>query len=117
MDYTEIRKKLGEGWGLHRSKDNAAAVKVFESLVSKLEGGKDSADLAHLVDALYGLGLAQRATGDKAGAIKSFESALELAKQGFAKNAKEGFNNIKTSEDDRFLMLQSMLNQRIAETT
>ncbi len=116
MDYTEVKKQLGEGWKLHRSKNNDKAVQVFKQLVSQLEANTNSTqDLMHLLDANYGLGLAQRAIGDRDAAVKAFEAALALAERGYSGHLHEGHSNIKTTDDDRFLMLKRMVTQRLAE--
>jgi hypothetical protein len=76
------------------------------------------------MDALYGLGLALRADGDNAGAKEAFESALDIAQNALkaedevsAAEGHHGISNLETYEDDRLLMLQRMLHQRIEEVS
>ena len=107
MASMQTEERVGEAWKQHRMGDNANAMNTFKDILSKHPG--------HL-DALYGLGLAQRASGDADGAVESFNKAMQLADD--ALNAVDktsiidghsGRNDLETYEDDRFLMLQKMI--------
>src|SRR5690606_16649524 len=106
-------ERVGEAWKQHRMGNNDSAIDIFRDILNKRPG--------HL-DALYGLGLAQRAKGDTDGAVESFNKAMQLAKEALSAVDKtsvidghSGSNDLDTYEDDRFLMLQSMIKQRLAE--
>lgn len=107
-------ERIGEAWRLHRNGDNVNAEKIFREILEKTP--------KHL-DALYGLGLVRRAGGDSGGALEAFQSALQLAKDAFeavdtasvVDGNHHGTNDLNTYEDDRFLMLQRMIQQRIDE--
>lgn len=106
----ENSERIGEAWKQHRAGNNDGAVDIFRDILSKHPGE---------IDALYGLGLAQRAKGDADGAVESFNKAMRLAKDGLDESqnaAGPGIaNDLKSDEDDRFLMLQSMISQRLEE--
>jgi tetratricopeptide (TPR) repeat protein len=98
---------IGKAWGAHRAGNNTEAIRDFEQV---LKADKEN------VDAYYGLGLAQRAQGQYAAAKTAFEKALQFAQQ--KKVALQGVkqeNNLETQEDDRYMMLIRMLNQRLEE--
>lgn len=106
-------ERIGEAWRLHRKGDNRGAIQMFNEILSKTPNN---------VDAHYGIGLAQRAEGDNAGAEKSFTRALELAQAALdavkvtsVVDGHGGGNDLDTYEDDRFMMLSRMLQQRISE--
>ena len=113
MSTMHTEERIGEAWRLHRSGNNRAAIDIFQDILAKTPQN---------LDATYGLGLARRADGDKAGAIEAFKSASKLAEE--ALNAVDvtsgvdghhGGNDLDTDDDDRFLMLQRMIQQRLAE--
>ena len=113
MSTMHTEERIGEAWRLHRSGNNPAAIELFEEILAKTP--------KHL-DALYGLGLARRANDDATGAREAFQMALELAQEAlkaedeiYAVDGHHGANNLDTYEDDRFLMLQRMVKQRLAE--
>jgi tetratricopeptide (TPR) repeat protein len=113
MATMHTEERIGEAWRLHRNGDNVSAEKIFREILDKAP--------KHL-DALYGLGLARRAGGDASGAIEAFQSALQLAKDAFNAvdttsviDGNRGNNDLNTYEDDRFLMLQRMIQQRLDE--
>lgn len=108
-------ERIGEAWRLHRNGDNVGAEKIFSEILNKAP--------KHL-DALYGLGLARRAGGDLSGAAEAFQAALQLAKDAFEAvdttsvvDGNNGNNDLRTYEDDRFLMLQRMIQQRLNEVS
>ncbi len=115
MATMHTEERIGEAWRLHRNGDNAGAEKIFREILDKAP--------KHL-DALYGLGLARRANGNPSGAAEAFQAALQLAKDAY--NAVDtqsvidgvnGGNDLGTYEDDRYLMLQRMIQQRITEVS
>jgi tetratricopeptide (TPR) repeat protein len=114
MATMHTEERVGEAWKQHRMGNNDSALDIFRDILSKRPG--------HL-DALYGLGLAQRAKGDVDGAAESFNKALNLAnealnavdKTSIVDGMTSGANDLNTYEDDRFLMLQRMISQRLEE--
>lgn len=113
MSTMHTEERVGEAWKQHRMGNNENAIDIFRDILNKRPG--------HL-DALYGLGLAQRANGDADGAVESFNKALQLAKEALTAIDKtsvidghSGSNDLDTYEDDRFLMLQKMISQRLEE--
>jgi len=113
MATMHTEERIGEAWRMHRNGDNVNAEKIFREILDKSP--------KHL-DALYGLGLVRRAGGDTSGALEAFQSALQLAKDAFNAvdttsviDGNRGGNDLNTYEDDRFLMLQRMIQQRIDE--
>lgn len=106
-------ERVGEAWRLHRSNDHDAAIDIFKDILSK---NPDN------VDAQYGLGLGLRAKGDKSGAIAAFQHSLKLARKALdavkfesSVEGHHGNNNLGSYEDDRYMMLSRMINQRLFE--
>jgi Flp pilus assembly protein TadD len=110
MATIHTEEQIHEAWQQHRMNNNSAAIEIFQDILKSQP--KD-------LDALYGLGLAQRSNGDMSKAIVSFEKALGLAQDGLDAidntSILEGGNNLATDQDDRFLMLITMTKQRLAE--
>lgn len=113
MATMHTEERIGEAWRLHRTGNNSASITLFREIIAKTPKN---------IDALYGLGLALRADGHIDEAIKTFKEAASLASQGL--NAVDttsqveghhGSNDLNTYEDDRFLMLSKMIQQRLAE--
>lgn len=107
----ERQKMIGVAWGQHRNGQNVDAVRAFDDVL---------AIKSNDVDALYGKGLAQRASGDKSGAVKSFQLAYDYVTRTTAALQKariieDGSNSLKTTEDDRYMMLARMCRQRLVE--
>lgn len=104
-------EEVRRAWQQQRDGNSAAAMDAFESIVR-----------AHPedIDARYGLGIAQKAAGNRDKAIQNFREALALVESGqqAQEERKESSSEdtIRTPEDDRLTMLARMLNQRIAET-
>lgn len=110
-DQNAINELVSKAWNQQRSGQNANAISEFQKLVQ--QHPKD-------IDANYGLGLAQKTAGQTEAAIKTFKNTLELIaenKKAYdATRAREHeHDNIKTPEDDRYMMLTRMVNQRLAE--
>jgi len=113
MATMHTEERIGEAWRQHRMGNNDAAIDTFREVLTKHPG--------HL-DALYGIGLALRANGKDDDARESFNKALELAKEALSAVNKtsaieghSGNNDLDTYEDDRYLMLQFMISQRLEE--
>ncbi len=107
--------QIAEAWSHHRADRNSDAIRGFENVLNS-----DPDDL----DALYGLGLALRATGENEKAIGAFEKALVLAKKGLKEYKPATAAETDTMEDKllaavgqspRFMMLIRMLEQRLTE--
>jgi tetratricopeptide (TPR) repeat protein len=117
MGNDTITSQIGRAWGFLREGQPDMAIKEFEKI---LQNEPDN------IDANYGMGLAQRGTGQHQAAIKHFQHGLEIVDQNDSAGriAREAAANdfqterIKpnTAEDDRFMMLTRMLKQRLAET-
>lgn len=88
--------QLGRAWAQHRENNHAAAIAEFKTIL-----GQSSEN----IDALYGLGLALRAHGQRADAISTFQSAFALVMLALQENPGE----------DRYEMLQRMIAQRLNE--
>lgn len=97
-------QRIGDAWQQHRMGNNDSAIQSFRDILSSSPGD---------IDALYGLGLAQRANGDADGAVETFNKALTVAQEGLDLNSKS--NDLNTMSDDRFLMLHQMISQRLEE--
>jgi tetratricopeptide (TPR) repeat protein len=93
QDYAD---HLARAWSLHRQGQHDAAVHEFQSL---LELSRNN------MDALYGLGLAQRSTGQIEAAHETFEKCLEHIDAALREQPGE----------DRYEMLEKMIKQRLAE--
>ncbi len=117
MTSQEISRLIGEAWRTHRAKDHRSAVKAFRNLLLEIQKMSNSEEtLHHTVDIYYGLGLAERAAGNRAEALEAFNKSLTMANDILNMVSPDGINNLKDEEDDRFMMLGVMLKQRIAET-
>lgn len=109
----QTEERIGEAWRQHRMGNNPEAITIFREILSKRPD--------HL-DAIYGLGLAQRTSGDVAGARESFNRALELTEEALMAKDRtsiiEGLaspQDLDSYQDDRFMMLQRMIGQRLEE--
>ena len=103
------KERIGEAWQMHRNGNNAGAIEIFEDIIRSSP---------EELDALYGLGLAQRSDGNDESATESFNKALTIAKDRLAEldGGKEVAQNLLDSEeDDRLLMLSRMISQRLEE--
>lgn len=103
--------RIAAGWHYYREGRPDAAINEFES---HLKHSPED------VDASYGLGLAQRAAGKAEAATQTFQQTLELltkAKAAYdaSRTSDQAESNIKTPEDDRFMMLSRMIKQRLSE--
>ena len=108
--------EVGEAWANLRSGQSDQAVSLFDSIIQNNPQN---------VDAYYGLGLAQKALGNKQRSIEAFQQAYDLAQNHLAElRAEESqetgprlgvINNLKSIEDDRYMMLIRMLSQRLGE--
>lgn len=107
-----LDERIGEAWRLYRATDILSAIDMFKEII---------AEVPDSVDGYYGLGLAQRANGDKAGAASSFQQAMRLARtalEAYTRQEEEAGhrgNSISSYDDDRMMMLIRMLGQRLAE--
>ncbi len=105
MPNENMAVEVGHAWGLQRSGNADAAIKEYEAILQK---DPDN------IDANYGMGLAQRLAGNNENAVKFFRHSAELVDAGAkARNHTPGERNLP--EDDRYLMLGRMLQQRLAE--
>lgn len=113
MSDTKYDEAVGQAWALHRNAQFEEAIATFQTILKN--------DPNH-IDANYGIGLALRATGKQAEAVKHLETAqsnLRTALQNLRARAEaEGqhiANNLSTTLDDRYMMLLRMTAQRLGE--
>jgi tetratricopeptide (TPR) repeat protein len=106
-------ERIAEAWKLHRREEHKNAIEMFKDILEKSP---------ELIDAYYGMGLAQKALGDKNGATRSFQECLRLARKALdAVNLESrveghhGKNDLTTYDDDRYMMLTRMVHQRLYE--
>lgn len=97
-------QRIADAWKQHRLGSNDDAIRGFREVLNSNPGD---------LDALYGLGLAQRANGNRDESIETFNKALSISQEGIDINS--GNNNLNTTEDDRFMMLHQMISQRLEE--
>lgn len=113
MSTSPVGSKLAQAWHNHREGRNANAISEFQSLLKSSPND---------VDVYYGLGLAQRADGQKEAAVESFKQAGKLAKDAYDKLIAEAEASgrrvdhlLETTEDDRLMMMQRLIGQRLSE--
>ena len=99
MANESVAVQIGQAWRSHREGNNEAAIDQFARI---LRNAPDS------IDAHYGLGLANKALGNKSAATEEFQRALDLTGK---------VEPDSQEERDRFMMLARMINQRIQEVT
>ncbi|RMG89508.1 MAG: tetratricopeptide repeat protein [Chloroflexi bacterium] len=105
-----IEGRIGEAWHLHRQGKNQEALKAFEDVLGMAP--------TH-VDAHYGIGLVYRSLGENNKAIEAFKKALTLAEEAYKASRRvseaEGVytNDLRTNEDDRYMILTRMIKQRL----
>ncbi len=93
----DFHTELGQGWAKHRNGHNEEAIEIFLGVLQKDP---------QQINALYGLGLAQRSKGELQFAVDSFQRCLALVNASLVANPGE----------DEFEMLQRVLEQRLLET-
>ncbi len=93
QDYAE---QLGRAWAEHRQGQNDAAIRDFSGMLQTVTDN---------MDALYGMGLAQRSVGQLEAAQASFERCLTQVNEALEAHPHE----------DRYQMLQRMTKQRLDE--
>lgn len=105
MSSENIAADIGRAWRYQREGKADEAIHEYERIL-KQDGNN--------IDANYGMGLAQRTVGKKENAIPYFRKALELVDAAAkARNHVPGDRN--TAEDDRYMMLGRMIQQRLTE--
>jgi len=102
---------VSNAWRLQREHKASSAVPEFQKILNQD---------ADNIDALYGLGLALRDSGNTEGAITNFQRCLELVDAAAlarrpAATGEEEHRVANTPEDDRYMMLSRMLKQRLTE--
>lgn len=93
QDYAE---QLARAWAFHRQSQNDEAIQEFNRMLQISQNN---------IDALYGLGLAERSAGRIDAARTTLERCL-----GQVQSALEAHPN-----EDRYEMLEKMINQRLSE--
>lgn len=115
MNPDDLSRLIGSAWNHQRQGNWHEAASAFQSLAQEAEQLEHTEEvLHHLVDIYYGLGLSERALGNKAAALNAFNKAAALASESYDM-VKGSSNNLASEEDDRFLMLATMIKQRVAE--
>ena len=111
MSTIRIDERIGDAWGLHREGKNQQAIEAFKDVLNTAPTS---------VDAHYGLGLAQQADGQNEQALETFQKALELSTEAYQSSRNlagaegvPGENDLESIEDDRYMMLQRLIKQRI----
>lgn len=115
MSTMPAAEKIGQAWRMHRDSDNDSAIRMFNDIL---------ATHPESVDALYGLGLSYKASGENAEAARAFERALGITESALsaviqtshAEGHQHG-NDLETDFDDRYMMLSRMLKQRFEEVS
>lgn len=114
----EAAIRIGEAWRMHCEGRNEDAIIEFERILREFGDN---------VDAHYGLGLAQRATGRLAAAKATFEQTLILVdkveaarRAAAAAEGRHDVDGVNWSSDqdnsyDHFLMMKRMTGQRLSE--
>ena len=102
---------VSNAWRYQREHQASTAVTEFEKILNQD---------ANNIDALFGLGLALRDSGQKAAAIEKFQQVLELVESAalVRRPVSTGEDEIRvanTPDDDRYMMLARMTKQRLAE--
>lgn len=92
-DYAEL---LGNAWAQHRLGNQDAAIQGFQQILKSAP---------NQIDALFGLGLAQRNAGQREAAAATFKKCAEQIDNVLVENPHE----------DRYEMLKRMVNQRLHE--
>lgn len=106
----DLTTQIGQAWRYQREGRASAAIAEYERIL-KQDGDN--------IDALYGMGLAYRDDQQTTKAMENFRRALDLVEAAAASrrpsNTAEERIAPNTPEDDRYMMLSRMINQRLAE--
>jgi tetratricopeptide (TPR) repeat protein len=109
----QTEERVGEAWRLHRQGDHQGAIVLFRDILTMTPDN---------VDAQYGLSLALRANGNRNDAVAGFQRCLQLTRKALDAVKLEskveghhGDNNLSTYADDRYMMLNRMIAQRLFE--
>lgn len=113
MSALRREERVGQAWQFIRNRQYERALEAFNDVIRSMPDN---------VDAHYGLGIVQRALGDHKASIASYQKTLELAQNALkavrttsSVDGNTAANDLETQEDDRFLMLITMIKQRLAE--
>ena len=111
QDSTVVGSPIAEAWVLLRRDRPDEAAAAFDSIVQKESEN---------VDAHYGKGLALRAAGKSDAAVEVFQKTLQLSRKLLADvrsqyGVSDMASSLETTEDDRYMMLDRMICQRLAE--
>lgn len=102
---------IAEAWVLLRRDRAEEAVAAFDAILQKESEN---------VDAHYGKGLALRAAGKSDAAVEVFQKTLQLSRKLLADvrsqyGVSDMVSSLETTEDDRYMMLDRMICQRLGE--
>ena len=111
MSTLATTERVGSAWRAHRDGNNSDAISQFDEIINISPEN---------VDAHYGKGLALKADGDIFGAAEAFraalgyaEAALDAVQTASSVEGHHGLNDLDTSDDDRYMMLTRMIQQRL----
>ncbi len=108
---SSIEAQVSQAWGKLRDGQVKEAITGFDDALRSVPNN---------VNAHYGLGLALRTDGQNEKAVASFQKALEISIQMLeAIRSQAGVdefkNDLKSKEDDRYMILGRMIRQRLQE--
>ncbi len=109
MANESLAAQIGQAWRYQREGKADAAIAEFDRILRQ-----DADNL----DAIYGMGLAQRTAGKYEAAIKYFDRCQELVNAAIAARGVvrgDAIHLANTPEDDRYMMLNRMIKQRLSE--
>jgi tetratricopeptide (TPR) repeat protein len=96
MAQKDVATQIGNAWALHRQGKHENAIAEFSQAM------KSSPDN---IDAVYGLGLAQRSAKMREAAVRTFEQCHQLVKKALETDP----------SSDRLEIMEKMCQQRLAE--
>ena len=108
---SEVAIALRNSWDMIRHGNYEDAISTLNDIIN---------EVPNYVDAYYGLGLARRNLGQEAQAIEAFQRALEISQELLSEirsqyGGDDTTSSLETTEDDRYMMLQRMIGQRLNE--
>jgi tetratricopeptide (TPR) repeat protein len=97
--HTQTEKLIGDAWTAHRSGQHEMALARFRQILTTEPEN---------VDALYGLGLVQKKTGDRDGSNETFQKLQHIL-------ADLMEHELTTGQRGRYFMLTNMVRQQLAQ--
>jgi tetratricopeptide (TPR) repeat protein len=111
QDIPVVGSPIAEAWVLLERDRPDEAIAAFDSVIQQEPNN---------VDARYGKGLALRAAGKSDAAVEEFQKTLQLSRKLLEEvrsqyGVSDSVSSLETTEDDRYMMLDRMIRQRLAE--